>query len=68
MMTPGTRLPKIGDRLDVTVENSDLIQSATVVAIDEDTITLQMDVGGEQHQLPLARCTDLVWYDNVGQA
>lgn len=64
----GTRMPQIGDRIDVTAEGSDLIQTTQVVAIDEDTITLRMEATGTEHVLPLARALDLVWYSDAGQA
>ena len=64
----GTRMPQIGDRIDVTAEGSDLIQTTEVVAIDDKTITLRMEATGAEHVLPLERALGLVWYDNAGQA
>lgn len=68
MLSPETRLPEVGDHIDVTAEGSDLIQSTTVVAIDADTITLEIEATGAQHQLPLSCALTLIWYDNAGQA
>jgi hypothetical protein len=63
MLQPDTRLPAPGDRLDIRCGG--FTRSATVKAISETDITLEMDGGRVMPPLPLAAVTGLVWYDDA---